>query len=219
MTARTNRHRLAAVLVAAAGLAAGLAAAGCKNGGDFSLFGYTTAPPFDPCIRSVYIPVFKNTAFHTSPYRGIEVDVTQAIVEELNSRRSPIRVVSDPTRADTELVGTITQIQKVPQNRNLQNQVREFDLMITAELVWRDLRSGRVLTGARRPAVEGPPPDPFDPNLQPPPPPPPDAVAAPVGVVAIGRAIPEVGESNATAEQKAVKQLARQVVNMMEQPW
>jgi hypothetical protein len=218
MTRRAKPTRLAAVL-AAAGVAAGLAGVGCRNGGDFSLFGYTTAPPYDPSIRSVYIPVFKNVAFHTSPYRGIEADVTQAIVEELNRRRSPIRVVSDPARADTELVGTITQIVKIPQNRNLQNQVREFDLMISTELVWRDLRSGRVLTGTRTPAVEGPPPDPFDPSRPPPPPPPPEPLAAPVAVVGIGRATPELGESNATAQQKAVEQLARQIVNMMERPW
>ena len=82
--------------------------AGCKNGGDFTLVGYTTKPPFDPGIRSVYIPVFKNVAFHDGPDLRIEVDLTQAIVEELNRRRSPIRVVSDPAHADTELIGTVT---------------------------------------------------------------------------------------------------------------
>jgi hypothetical protein len=217
MTARPRR--IYPALAVAAGLAVGLAGPGCRNGGDINLFGYTTAPPFDPSIRSVYIPVFKTVAFHTSPHRGIEADVTQAIVEELNRRRSPIRVVSDPDRADTELVGSIIQIAKVPQNRNLQNMVREFDLLITAEVVWRDLRSGRVLTGTRRPTFEGPPPDPFDPTRPPPPPPAPDLAPAPVVVTAVGRAIPEIGESNASAQKAAVDQLARQIVNMMEQPW
>jgi len=195
-----------------------LALCGCKHG-DFSILGYTTAPPFDPDIRSVYIPVFKNTAWHTSPDRGIEVDLHQAIVDELNKRRSPIRVVSDPALADTELIGTITRLVKVPVNRNLQNQVREFEVYLTVELVWRDLRSGRELTG-RPPAP--PPIDRFDPSLPTPAPPPRDLTAnpvAPVVVNGVGRAIMEVGESNATANQMAVRRIAVQIVNMMEQPW
>jgi hypothetical protein len=215
----TSRTRHAAAFAVATGLLAGVCAAGCRNGGDFTLFGYTTAPPFDPSVRSVYIPVFKNTTFHTSPHRGIEADITQAIVTELNRRRSPIRVVSDCDRADTELVGSVTQVLKIPQNRNLQNLVREFDLFVTVEVVWRDLRSGRVLTGTRQPATEGPPPDAFDPSLPPPAPPQPVLVPAPVQVTAVGRAIPELGESNTTAQQAAVNRLAKQIVNMMEQPW
>ena len=37
--------------------------------------------------------------------------------------------------------------------------------------------------------------------------------------IANGRLIPELGESNATAQQIAIKQLARQIVNLMEEPW
>lgn len=219
MTTQYKTKRFAALLTVAAGLLVGVCGVGCRNGGDFSLFGYTTAPPFDPSVRSVYIPVFKNTTFHTNPYRGIEVDITQAIVEELNRRRSPIRVVSDCDRADTELVGSIILLQKIPQNRNLQNMNREYDLQITVEVVWRDLRSGRILTGTRPPAQEGPQPNAFDPTLQPPGPPQPVLVPAPVQVTAVGRAITELGESSTTAEKTAVERLARQIVNMMEQPW
>jgi hypothetical protein len=212
------RTRLVALLAVAAGLAVGACGSGCQSGGNFSLFGYTTAPPFDPSVRSVYIPVFKNTTFHTSPYRGIEADITQAVVEELNRRHSPIRVVSDCDRADTELVGSIIMLQKIPQNRNLQNMAREYDLQITVELVWRDLRSGRVLTGTRAPA-QPPVPDAFDPSLPPPAPPQPVLTPAPVHVIGIGRAITELGESSATAEKTAVDNLARKIVDMMEKPW
>ena len=201
-------------------LCVALALCGCKHGGDISILGYTTAPPFDPDIRSVYIPIFKNTAWHASPDRGIEVDLHQAVVDELNKRRSPIRVVSDPAMADTELIGTITRIAKVPLNRNLQNQVREFELYVTVELVWRDLRSGRELTGGRPPAP--PPLDRFDASLPAPAPPPRDLTAnpvVPVVVNGVGRALMEVGESNATANQMAVRRIAMQIVNMMEQPW
>ena len=210
--------RTRAGLAAAAALLALLPTAGCRSGGDFSLLGYSTAPNYDPSIRSVYIPEFKNIAFHTSPYRGIEVDLTEAVVRELNARRTPIRVVQDPARADTELVGTITDIRKILLNRNQQNLPREFDVVIEAQIVWRDLRTGKLLTGTRVPAPR-PEDCPIDPTVPGPPPPPPDAVAIPVPVRATGRVIPEVGESNATGSKMAVDRLARQIVNMMEQPW
>jgi hypothetical protein len=210
MTGRTRNR-----LVAAGAILAGLLA-GCQNG-ELNILGYSTAPPFDPSIRSVYIPVFKAIPFYTNPYRGIDVDLTQAVVEELNRRRSPMRIVSDPARADTELVGTITSINKIPLNRNLQNENREYNVIITAEVVWRDLRSGRVLSGSRVPAPKTD--MPFDPSLPPDAPPPPDKVAIPVAVTGTGRALPELGESNTSAAQMAIQQLAQQIVNMMERPW
>ncbi len=200
----------------AGGLAAFASAAGCQSGGDFNLFGYTTQPPFDPDIRTVYIPVFKNTAFLTSPNRGIEVDLTEAIVREINGRRTPMRVVSDCSKADTELVGTIISLNKNVLNRDRQNFARELEFVITAEIAWRDLRTGRSLTGGSPPP---PPPVPFDPNLPTAPPPPPSPVAATVRVVGVGRFLPELGESNASGQQMAVQNLARNIVNMMEKPW
>jgi hypothetical protein len=200
----------------AAGLAALGSAVGCQSGGDVNLFGYTTKPPFDPDIRTVYIPVFKNTAFLTSPNRGIEVDLTEAIVREINGRRTPMRVVSDCSKADTELVGTIIALNKNVLNRDRQNFARELEFVVTAEIVWRDLRSGRSLTGGSPPP---PTPAPFDPSLPTQPPPPPPAVATPVRVVGVGRFLPELGESNASGQQMAVQNLARNIVNMMEQPW
>ena len=215
MTRRTARRRTAtaALVVAVAALA------GCVGDGDVSLFGYTTAPPFDPNIRSVHIPVFKNVAFVTDPYRGLEVELTEAVVTELGKRRTPIRVVGDPERADTELIGTIIQVDKLVLNRNQLNYSRELELVLTADVVWRDLRTGRVLTAADRraePAV-----NPFDPSLPPLPEPGPDpaAVVYPVRLTSAGRFIPELGESNASGRKLATDMLARQIVDMMEAPW
>ncbi len=212
--------RPTAVVIIAPLLAVWAAAAGCQGDGNVSVLGYSTAPPFDPTIRTVYLPVFKNVTFHTSPSRGIEVDLTEAIKRELNTRRTPMRVVSDCAQADTELVGTITKMAKGPYNRTPLNFNREFDVIIDCQVVWRDLRTGRGLGAGARPF---PPPGkvdrPFDPSVEPPPPPPPDVEAGSVHVAGFGRVIPELGESNATGEQAAIKQIARQVVNMMERPW
>jgi hypothetical protein len=192
---------------------------GCRGNGDISLFGYSTAPPFDPNIRSIYIPAFKNPVFHTTPHRGVELELTEAIIRELNSRRTPMKIVSDVAVADTELIGEVTYIGKGIQNRNLFNFNREFDVIIGCKVLWRDNRTGKNLTGKRGPLFPEAPETVFDPNREPPPPPGPDLQPNFYYVTGYGRVIPELGESNATGQQAACKQIARQIVNMMEAPW
>ncbi len=209
----TRRTFLLLSLGAAAPLALG-----CRSGGNFRLLGYTTEPQFDPDIRSIYIPTFKLTAFITSPYRGIDVDVTKAVVEELAARRSPMKIVSDPSRADTELIGTIVTVGKNVLNRNPQNLIREAEVFLAVDLVWRDLRSGEILTNGK-PAARPPAAGPFDPSVGVAPEVKADPVPVPIRVFASGRALPELGESNATAEQMAARWLAKQIVNMMERNW
>jgi len=194
-----------------------VAGIGCQGGGNFSILGYTTKPPFDPNIRSVYIPVFKMQPYFTSPHRGIEADLTREIVEELNRRHSPIRVVSDPARADTELIGTLVVLNKNIQNRTPQNLNREFDVYIGADVVWRDLRSGKILSGTRAAPPRND--QQFDPSLPPPAEPPPDGLAFPVFIAGYGRVFPELGESDTTGAQAAIKQIARKIVDLMEAPW
>ena len=203
-------------VIAAAAFAA--VASGCRGNGDFSVLGYSTAPPFDPDIRTVYIPVFKNPVYHTTPYRGIEADLTEEIVRELNSRRTPMRVVSDPTKADTELIGTVTNVAKIVRNPNLFFLPREFDVVVSCQVVWRDNRKTRNLSGGVRNPVAAPD-APFDSSREPPPPPGPDLQPQVSIVSGFGRVLPELGESNATGAQAATKQIAKQIVNMMERPW
>ncbi|MBL8868102.1 MAG: hypothetical protein KF873_04570 [Gemmataceae bacterium] len=192
-------------------------AAGCQSGRDFTLFGYSTKPLHDENIRTVYVPVFKNVAFQTTANRELEVDITRAVVREIE-QRTRMKVVSDRERADTELLGTLVALRKGVVNQNQQNLTREAELTATVNLVWRDLRDGRVLSN-RRSAAQPEPAVPFDPSL---PPAEPVAVpekAIPAQVVAVGRVVPELGETNATANQSIANQLARQIVNMMESNW
>lgn len=210
----TTPRLTAAFLAAAAGLTLG-----CQ--GPIRPFGYTTEPPFDPNIRTVYVPAFKLAAFVTTPDRFLDRDLTEALVRELSARKSPMRVTSNRDIADTELIGTIVQHTKLVQNRNQQNLTREAEVTIVAEVLWRDLRSGDVLTTPKPPAKARPsaPPSAFDPSREPPPPDAPNDAIRPVQIVATGRALAELGESNATANQMAIKKLATQIVNMMEKQW
>ncbi|MDB5313737.1 MAG: hypothetical protein JWO38_7939 [Gemmataceae bacterium] len=202
---------------------------GCQ-GGPTTFLGYQLGPAalYDQNIKTVYVPVFYNRAFQTTPYRGMEVDVTRAVVREITSKTT-FKVVSDPEKADTELRGNIVSIGKNVLNRNQQNLPRESEVVITVDVLWRDLRDGRNLSAPRRavnpnggpplPTLQPPEPVPFDPDV---PLPPPAAVVQndfPVRIVATGRLIPELGESTTTGEQKAINQLAIQIVSMMEKPW
>jgi hypothetical protein len=196
--------------------AATLALAGCSGSG-FKVAGYTFGPTFDPEVKTVYVPVFKMLAPTTSPYRTLDQDVTRAVIKELNSRPG-IKVVGSPDRADTELVGSIIRVDKLIFNRNQQNQWRDGDIQITVQVVWKDLRTGKLLTNRGGPNA---PPEiqPFDPTLPVVPPNAPPGAPQPVTVTAGGHVVPELGESTTTGVQMAVDKIARQIVNMMEAPW
>ena len=214
----TRRTALAGFAAAAAGLT------GCTGDGHFSILGYTTKPPYDDDIKTIYVPVFQNKVFQTTPYRGMEAQLTRAVVDAINDR-TPYRVTDDPAKADTELLGTVLRLDKVILNRNQMNEVRELQLNLTVEIVWRDNRSGKILTNRRTgsPVVPGrlrqgladvPA---FDPTLEPPPP---DLAAPiPVQLTTTGRGVVELGESNTTALKMAVDRMARRVTQAMETPW
>lgn len=203
-----------------------LAVVGCRNGYKFLGYDVGAGALYDPNIRTVYVPLFNNRAFQTTPYRGFEVDVTQAVIREIGKTTS-FRVTSNVQTADTELLGNVVGITKSTLNRNQQNQVREQELMVLVDVVWRDLRDGTILSnprqrpqpGGRGPRLPDDQPVPFDPNL----PPPPDLreldQPVPVRIVATGRILPELGETNASASTRVHNQIAVQIVSMMERKW
>ncbi len=193
------------------------AVSGCSSDGHFELFGYSTRSRFPDDIKTVYVPIFKNKAFQTTPFRGLEKQLTLAVLKELQN--AGLRIQSDKTRADTELLGTVISINKNIQNRTQQNEVREGEVQPGVEIVWRDLRTGKVLTNPVKPVGVASPDDlpAFDPDNQP--------LksgwdeAIPVQLTATGRFLPEVGESVATAEQRVCYKLAKDIVSMMERSW
>jgi hypothetical protein len=211
----------------ALGATASLAAlAGCQSGG-YKFLGYQVGADalYDPNIRTVYVPLFHNRAFQTTPYRGFEVDVTQAVIREIG-RTTTFRVTSDCEKADTELLGNIVTIDKVLLNRNQQNQLREGEIVVTVDVVWRDLRDGTILSNPRPVPQPGlpnplldPPPIPFDPSVPPPPEVRPLEIARPARIIATGRLLPELGETNATASKRIHDQIGVQIVSMMERKW
>jgi len=191
----------------------GLLLPGCAQDGHIDLFGYTSRPNYDLSIRTVFVPIFKNVSFR----RGLEFDLTRAVIREIEAK-TPYKVVSDPCRADSELSGTILNLNKVLVNIDPENQVREAQTMLTVQVIWKDLRPGHVGEVLSAPNRPGTPPIPAllpgdapPPGVQPP--------AAPVVIQSEASFIPELGESITTAQQRNVNRLAIQIVSMMEKPW
>lgn len=216
-------------LVTTAAAVAGLAAAvGCQ-GGPYRILGYNvgSAALYDTNVKTVYVPTFTTRAFQTTPYRGLEIDLQRAVVREI-STKTPYKVTSDCERADTELQANVVGISHTILNRNQQNLTREGELVLTVDVLWRDLKTGEILSAPKRGRTAGPlgvpvvvpdPPPVFDPSNPPPLPEPVVQFAPPVRLVSTGRLLPELGESSTTAEQRAVNQMAVQIVSMMEKSW
>ncbi|HTK73694.1 MAG TPA: LPS assembly lipoprotein LptE [Gemmataceae bacterium] len=197
---------------------------GCESAGHFSVFGYTTKPNYDEGIRTVHVPIFENITFR----RGLEYDLTRAVIREIE-QKTPYKVVGDRCRADTELSGTILNANKNLLNRNQLNEIREAETVVTVSLVWKDLRTGEILSRpGQAPNVYPTPGIPAldipdvgaGPTAGTPPPPPPGAPPPPLVIdTGVGSYIPELGQSTTTAYQQAINRLAVQIVSQMEKPW
>jgi hypothetical protein len=206
MTQKRAKQRR--IILALMGCCAALLLPSCAWDGNFTLLGYTTKPNYDTSIHTVRVPIFKNQTF----YRGLEFELTRAVVREIEAK-TPYKVVSASCDADTELTGNIVQFTKIILNRNQVNEVREAETIMGVEIVWRNLRTGEILSLPKK-GPGAPPPVPADlpPGVPPPKPP-------PVLVQSVGHFIPEVGGSITTAQKENVDRLAVQVVSMMEVPW
>jgi hypothetical protein len=146
---------------------------------------------FPEGIETVYVPVFDSTSYR----RALGEELTEAVVKEIE-RRSNFKVVSTPGAADTVLVGTITSEGKHLLFETTTGDPRESEVNLAVKVSWTDQR-GRPIRDI--PLVPVP--------------------TAAVDISAASDLVPEVGQSVATAHQKAIKRLAEQIVSLMEKPW
>src|SRR6266540_5248433 len=156
---------------------------GCESGGHFSILGYTTQPPFDCSIRSVFVPIAQNASYR----KDIEFDLTRQVINELNMRSGAPRVCSERARADTELLLKIVNVKKSTLLVNQLGETRDSELLVQIEVVWRDLRPGHIgdiLSNPKR----------YDPDLKPLPGEalPPAPLAIPLQITPTSMFIPEL---------------------------
>ena len=135
--------------------AAVLALPSCESERCYSLFGYQVGQGalYDCGIHTVRVPIFQNRTFA----RGLEFDLTRAVVREIE-QKTPYKVVGADQDADTELSGTIITFTKGLLNVNPLNEIREQETDMAVEVVWRNLRTGEILSDPTRrtPGTSGP---------------------------------------------------------------
>src|SRR5688500_6525836 len=120
----------------------------CSWDGHFSVLGYSTKPNYDTRYKSVRVPICKTrTRWTVTPAPGMEMDLQRAIVREIQTK-TPYRVTQ--ADADTELLCTIVGFHKNLLTFTQFNTVREAETILTVELVWRDLRTGEILSKTAR---------------------------------------------------------------------
>jgi hypothetical protein len=121
--------------------------------------------------------------------RDVQLRLTEAVTKEI-SMRSPYRVVGSPAQADSILSGTISYADKNLVVEAPTNLPRELNATITVAVTW----------------THNPPTD-VERNQQP------TIVAETINFV------PEVGESTLSGFNRVIQSIAKQIVDMMEQPW
>lgn len=147
--------------------------------------GYKAGELFPDTYRSVAVPIFENRTF----YRGVERDLTEALVKELQ-QRTPYALAT-PAAADTVLQGTITRVEQDMLSRQQPGAApAELEVAVTVNFEWKDLRTGEVITDRRGLVAVG--------RYVP---------ASPVG------------ESLEVGVRTAVERLADEIVSAMRQEW
>jgi hypothetical protein len=184
---RNARRRLAllstALLLSLAGCGSFGRSPSTKSDGGF--FGWHFYAPFDTSEVKTVAVFFKSNSFR----RGIEQQLTEAVQKEI-TMRTPFKLESDHTKADSLLSGVITYANKGLVVEAPTNFARELNMTINVAVKW-----------TRNPPTEL------------------EAVALPTMVVETINFVPEVGDTTLGATNHVVQALAKQIVDMMEQPW
>ena len=152
--------------------------------------GYMVGNGFSPDVRTVSVPIFENETYR----RGIEYQLTEAVQKEIQ-KRTPYKLAKG-LDADTRLTGRIVQTRKDVLGENANDDPRQLQFSIMVNVTWENLRTGEVLAQQEVPVA-------------------PEAIP----LISSAQFAPELGQSQATALQTAVSNLARHIVNMMETPW
>lgn len=145
---------------------------------------------YRPEIGTIYVPVFESESLR--PNLGERL--TEAVVKEIELK-TPYKVVHNPN-ADSVLRGRIVLEEKRVLGENEFDEPRSLATDMEVEVNWYDRQGGLILRNA-------------------------SFAYSPVAfsVTQTSNLIPEAGQSVATAHQKTLAALAKQIVEQMEIPW
>jgi hypothetical protein len=144
---------------------------------------------YPPDVRTVYVPMIESTSFR----RNEGERLTEAVIKEIE-RVTPLKVVNTPD-ADSVLTATLISETKRITIESPTDEGRQLEVTYLLRVIWAD-RKGDLI---QQEVIESAP-----------------EMAL---ITHTGSFTPEVGQSLATAQQEAIRSVARQVVGLMEVPW
>jgi hypothetical protein len=154
-----------------------------------TFLGYTTHGMYPDAIRTIAVPVFKNDSLR----RDVEFQITEEVVKELE--RNGFKVV-DADKADVELLGTLVSDDKVGFGHDGFINPRGGMMRLIARVRFIDKKSGGELGGG----------DVFvDPK--------------PTSVSSTETFLIDIVQTRASAEQRAIREMARNIVALLQTPW
>jgi len=156
--------------------------------------GYIVGGPYRQDVRTVHVPIFTSPSFR----RDVEMQLTEAVHREIQ-KQTPFRLAK-AHEADTKLTGRIISIRKASLGETAFDDVREAQYEMVVQVTWEDLRYGT------------PPTDPIQSTI-------PLSPSDVITLTSTGDFAPELGQSMATARQRTVDNLARQIVQLMQTQW
>jgi hypothetical protein len=138
--------------------------------------------------------MFESNSFR----RNLGEKLTEAVIKEIELK-TPFKVVSTPD-ADSVLTGRLVSETKRIVVESPTDESREVEVNFRAVVKWTNRRSNVVEREGEIPI----------PNM---------ALPAVADAAQTASFQPEIGQSVATAQDKAIQRLAEQIVGLMEQPW
>ncbi len=149
---------------------------------------------YAPNVRTIYVPMIQCDSYRTTPAIDIGERLTEAVCKEIENR-TPFKVVGSPEGADSVLTGRVVADTKRMLVESPTDQSRNVEMNYQVLVTWAD-RGGTVIASGDVPLP-----------------------AASVDIGQSASLVPEYGRSVATTQQEAIAGLARQVVDLMEEPW
>jgi hypothetical protein len=112
--------------------------------------GYSHKTLYPADVNSVRVDIFNNRTF----YRGMEFDLTEALIKEIELR-TPYKAISTDG-ADTVLEGTIVNVsQHLLSRRRRGGLPQEMEIQLMVDFTWRNIRTGQILADRKGFVVVG----------------------------------------------------------------
>lgn len=99
-----------------------------------------TGSSLPPAIKSVSVPVFKNS---TARFE-LEVKLTRAVIDEL-SNRSRVRIAAEPGSADAVMEGECLSFAATPVGFTADGRPDKFNITVTASVTLKETAGGKVI--------------------------------------------------------------------------